>query len=35
VDIVLVVSDLVCPRPFVEVRTRGHVVEATIPEDSA
>ena len=35
VDVVLVVSDLVCPRPFVEVRTRGHVIEAAIPEDSA
>jgi hypothetical protein len=35
VDVVLVVSDLVSPRPLVEIRTRGHVVEAAIPKDGA
>lgn len=34
VDIVLVRSDFVRPGPVVEVRRRGQVVEAAIPEDS-
>jgi hypothetical protein len=34
VDVVLVRSDLVAPRPFVEVAGGGEVVETAIPQDS-
>ena len=34
-DVVLVGSDLVRPRPFVEVSGRGEFVEAAVPEDGA
>lgn len=32
-DVVLVGSDLVGPRPFVEVGGRGEVIEAAVPQD--
>lgn len=35
VDVILIVANLVCPGPFLEISARGHVVEATIPEDCA
>jgi hypothetical protein len=34
-DVVLVISDLVSPRPLVEIRRGAHVVEAAVPEDCA
>jgi hypothetical protein len=34
VDVVLVRTDLIRPRPLVEVGGRGEIIEATVPEDS-
>lgn len=35
VDVVLEVSDLICPGPLLEVCGRGHLIETSIPENSA
>jgi hypothetical protein len=35
VDVVLIVSNLVSPRPLVEIGRGAHVIEAAIPEDCA
>lgn len=35
VDVVLVRTDLIRPRPLIQIGGRGEIIEATVPEDSA
>jgi hypothetical protein len=34
-DVVLVIADLIGPGPLLKVGAGGHLIEATIPENSA